>query len=741
MLKRNSGGILILILAIIFNGKIQAQEKAPADNKPSADLNSLITDGAQEIDFYSLEELLDINVEVASLFVEDELVVGSTVSSIGPQQWNRQCARRLTDALENEPSVVSYYGLGGFKMTSIRGYTRDGMTNKGVVTLIDGIPIISFNNATNDGLPNFSLGTLDGIELIKGPGSAIYGSDAFHGVIALKTFESDKDLYSVEAAAACPLYADGSVKISQGLGDMFRLNLAGGYSSQIASEKLEYDYDTRYKPEDQPYPSIVEQDAEKGSSEYENRYKTATGILKLKIMPADKLNFNINGYAINNVFKDFPGLNESFFLQLDDKDRSSQESTLYILNASGIYTFNSKISVEAKGYYYYWDMVSTLIIRQFGDYSNYTIHENRCGADLIVKQPDNAFNLQWLFAYSFSHAKEFDSTVESFYENGDPFTPPYSQQKYDLPSNDKKRDINSLYSQLKWGVINKKLFLLAGGRLDNYSDAGLQLTPRTGIIFLPAQSTAIKALYGRAFMAGNGNAMYGIPLFAVGDREIKPETIDIYELIFLHKKKTCRISVNGFYSYWKNGIILEQNTTGSINPYEYTNSGKNRSYGGEAKYFDTFEPFAFDIGFSYVKSEALDALTNPSDSTSERKDQVYKAFPEYMIICGLYYHLKPLDIKFYLNNRIYLKMKRSTYPHETEDLPVFHRMDLNISKIISEKLELYLDVKNLTNRKNYTPSLYYPVFGAVDPDYKGTGVEPGIPEPGISVLLRAGYKL
>ena len=38
--------------------------------------------------------MIDEEFEIASLFEEDELVVGSTVSSSTPDKWRRQGARR-----------------------------------------------------------------------------------------------------------------------------------------------------------------------------------------------------------------------------------------------------------------------------------------------------------------------------------------------------------------------------------------------------------------------------------------------------------------------------------------------------------------------------------------------------------------------------------------------------------------------------------------------------------------------
>jgi outer membrane receptor protein involved in Fe transport len=121
---------------------------------------------------------------------------------------------------------------------------------------------------------------------------------------------------------------------------------------------------------------------------------------------------------------------------------------------------------------------------------------------------------------------------------------------------------------------------------------------------------------------------------------------------------------------------------------------------------------------------------DPSDPTGNARTNLeYDTFPEYSIQAGLHYKLRPVDINFYLNNRIYLHMMEANknLNPDAEDLPPYHRMDLNISKVVADKSEIYLDIRNILNRKNRVSS----VMGAKD----------GYLEPGISVMLRAGYKL
>lgn len=738
--KSKSSYIFIITLFIILAGYLPllSQDSSGHTNSEEENLQEFMEDGMKEIDFYSLEELLDVQIEVASLFVEDELVVGSTVSSIYPIQWKKRGARRLTDAIENETSIVNYTGNNGFMITQIRGYSRSANVTKGVETLVDGIPIFSLINGSNDIMPNWGLGTLDAIEIIKGPGSAIYGSDAFHGVIALKTFESGKDFYSVEAAGAYPLYADGSFRISQGFGDMMRVHASAAYNQQIASEEAEYEYDTNEKPGSYPVdlPIFTAQPAEKGTGKYENKYRTATGVIKLDIKPADKLKVNFGGYVVSNKFENFPGVKESLFIQLNDKDYSGQDTAIYIGRGDIEYTLFKNISINARGYYYYIDNEAMFIATYDGQYNEYYTKMNRSGFDLIIKQPDNNFHLQWLIAASMSEMNIPEAEQLYFDADGNVYDPSggiidMTELNYD----DKSRTINSAYTQAKWGIINKTLYLLAGGRVDDYSDAGTQYTPRGGLILLPTEKSAVKTLYGRAFMAPSAAALYGIEFYSVGDKEIKPEIIDIYELVLMYKDKKCRATLNGFYSYWKNGIVLEPNTKGGLGEaYMYTNSGKNRAYGGEFNLNYQIDPVTVDLGLAYVKSTAL-----KSDNID--KDIDYGTFPEYSVICGLNYFIRLIGINVFLNNRVYLNMKETANPNEKDDLPPYWRTDLNISKIIDEKLEMFLDIRNIMNTSNEMPSLSYPILGDMDSDYVDTGVNGGIPEPGISVLIRAGYKL
>lgn len=115
--------------------------------------------------------------------------VAPTVSLITRRDIETGLAFDLRDMLRYEPGLAidnnpARFGLGNL---SIRGI--DG--NR-VQLLLDGIRLPesyrvgSFSNATRDAL---GLGLLQKVEILRGPGSALYGSDALAGVLAFHTVD------------------------------------------------------------------------------------------------------------------------------------------------------------------------------------------------------------------------------------------------------------------------------------------------------------------------------------------------------------------------------------------------------------------------------------------------------------------------------------------------------------------------------------------------------------------------
>jgi len=143
------------------------------------------------------------SVSMPPLFVTSErlkvttLEKANTIYQIDEFEMEQKLPRNFPEALANTPGVMIQKTANGQGSVFLRGFT-----GYRTLTLIDGV---RYNNSVYRDGPNeyFSLidiNTMKSIELLNGPASALYGSDAIGGTLNLQTKESgffseEKDKY------------------------------------------------------------------------------------------------------------------------------------------------------------------------------------------------------------------------------------------------------------------------------------------------------------------------------------------------------------------------------------------------------------------------------------------------------------------------------------------------------------------------------------------------------------------
>ncbi|MGO4223022.1 TonB-dependent hemoglobin/transferrin/lactoferrin family receptor [Lysobacter sp. TAF61] len=113
--------------------------------------------------------------------------VPSVVTAIDREQMDRELVRNIKDLFRYEPGITVTTGTGRFGLGDIRirglGGNRVRIETDGIA-VPDAFSIGSFSTANR----NFvDLDTLKRVEVVRGPGSALYGSDALGGVVAFQT--------------------------------------------------------------------------------------------------------------------------------------------------------------------------------------------------------------------------------------------------------------------------------------------------------------------------------------------------------------------------------------------------------------------------------------------------------------------------------------------------------------------------------------------------------------------------
>jgi vitamin B12 transporter len=150
----------------------------------------------------------------------------ASVSVITGEQMRREGITTVTDALRQVPgvSVVQTGSYGGLTSLFIRGGE-----SKFAKVLIDGVPVNDAGGAFD--FSSLSTDNLDRIEIVRGPASVLYGSDAMAGVVQLFT-RSGTGRPRVELSGRGGRFgsydADGAVR---GGSDLFTYSLAGARHS------------------------------------------------------------------------------------------------------------------------------------------------------------------------------------------------------------------------------------------------------------------------------------------------------------------------------------------------------------------------------------------------------------------------------------------------------------------------------------------------------------------------------
>jgi iron complex outermembrane receptor protein len=121
-----------------------------------------------------------------------------SISVVDSTTLTRTSTISLSDALRTVPGVVAGNLFGGDDVRlSIRGSgARGGFGVRGVGILLDGVPITEPDGQTR--LDQLDLGAARSIEVVRGPGSAIYGGAASGGVVNVIT-RSGRELQGLTA--------------------------------------------------------------------------------------------------------------------------------------------------------------------------------------------------------------------------------------------------------------------------------------------------------------------------------------------------------------------------------------------------------------------------------------------------------------------------------------------------------------------------------------------------------------
>ena len=152
---------------------------------------------SDEADFYNLklQDLLSIKIATSTLTEKDISTIPAPVTIFTRDEIESIGVRSLHEILEYVPGyqVTRYSNYPYEYSASSRGLTF-GASSKKILFVLDGHKVNDPRSGNAALLANFSLHYVERLEIIRGPGSSIYGSNAFTGVINIITRKIDKEV-------------------------------------------------------------------------------------------------------------------------------------------------------------------------------------------------------------------------------------------------------------------------------------------------------------------------------------------------------------------------------------------------------------------------------------------------------------------------------------------------------------------------------------------------------------------
>lgn len=203
----------ICALLLMFSASVFAQN-ASAPTDPGASVPDLTS--------MDIEGLLNVDVTTASRFTDKLLNAPSIMSVVTSDELRRFGGMTLNEVLQRVTGLTgsSQY----FTDRSLIAARGDQTKTAGghILFLINGRPTreVMEGGIISDLLESFPIDILERIEVIRGPGSVLYGSDAFSAVVNLITRKADTNLINAVALGGPGGAVASSLQALYKLGDL-----------------------------------------------------------------------------------------------------------------------------------------------------------------------------------------------------------------------------------------------------------------------------------------------------------------------------------------------------------------------------------------------------------------------------------------------------------------------------------------------------------------------------------------
>lgn len=541
----------------------------------AVELNTLL-----DLKLDDLGEIDIVNVQGASKIEQRSIDAPANITVITSDDIKRHNYRTVADVLAAQSGFYKSYDR-DYAYIGVRGFSSPGDYSTKVLMVIDGQRVNEnlYSSSTFGDLSYVDIDMIERIELIRGPGSALYGSSAIFAVINIITKDSAH-------------FKNGEVSVLGGNNatDKERITLSHIFDNDaailVSASRYHSDGD------DNLYYEVFDDPAtNNGYAEDLDSHDGRALLFKGKVgrFTAQAIYYkrdkDVPTAAWDTAFN--AGINsqdEQAFVSLKYQDSVADNIKL---NAQAAYT-----DYHYEGTYPYED--PGIVIGFDGADSRWLDGS----VDVTYYQSDS---LNWLLGvYAMDSLEE-----KQIYE--------YDGVTYlDV---DEPVDLYSAYLQNIFHAT-RNLSFTVGARYDRYDSIGGNISPKVSAVYAFSPVSSLKAIYGEAFRAPNAYELYYHDgnFFQKGNPDLDEEKIRNFELVFEHYFSTGHyFKVNGFYYEMKN--LIQQTTDIDDGLLVFRNLSEAESSGVELSYNYLFENgIDTSVNYTYQNSEDKESGASLSNS-------------------------------------------------------------------------------------------------------------------------------
>lgn len=488
----------------------------------------------------SLEELMEIKVAKvvsASRFEQRVTEAPASVTIISSDEIKRFGYRTLADIMKSIPGLYVTSDR-NYSYIGIRGFGRHGDYNGRILLLIDG-------HRLNDNLfDTAALGTefpldidlIESLEVVRGPGSSLYGSNAFFGVINIITrhpWEVGK-----EAAFAGGDYETWKGRASYGAEyySGLRVLMSGSWQESAGQRNISY-------PEYALDPN--------GPVFRNNDYDSAKSFYS---------RFSYGDFTLSGLYgtreKGVP--TGAYEIVYNTKPNNTVDDRGYV-DLSYRHTFGTITDLSARLFYDAYE------------YEGHNTYDRLGGLPYVISR-DMAHDHWW----GGEAVADLKPSVRHRFTVGAEFRNNFRTSQTNIDISPYTSNLDYHHHSINWGLFGQSehrifnsLFLNAGIRYDDY-DRFNSLNPRVALIWTPLAKSTFKIMYGEAFRAPNAYESHYFDGGKTGksDPNLRPEKVRTFEMIWeQYLSDLLNSSVSAFYYRINNLIALTTDPADNLMVY------------------------------------------------------------------------------------------------------------------------------------------------------------------------------